>query len=553
MDTCTCISLNLGPLHLGLGYKNIPAADQEALLTYNPQTLESLFCRNNEFTRNSLTKSSFSSDVEARNCFRNDSVSECVHLHNPTMENENMTQDLKTYLTPPGQPMASELQPAMEEALGCNHESCMVCFPHSDLSPACKVVGSALTRVLICLRPFLQGEVASSMIFSLARSLTKNFSACSVDGATLVMQVSRRSLWISSLGRVQNSRGWISWGFADGEGGYRRYVAAQDGRKLRVYVHRLVAFAYHGPPPTTSHVVNHLDGNRANNTMKNLEYATPSQNSQHSFSVLRNLRGKAVEARLLHTEDWRAYKSISEATALLGVSRASIRRCCKGEISSWQGYEFCWQHDVDMPGEVWVQARCPRTLLPLPLVRVSSLGRFQGPSGQKSYGSLASAGYRRVRYKDSEILLHRMLVCSFGEHPPVGTKWQVNHKDGNRQNNHLNNLEIVTPSENVLHAWAMRKDRAAHGARQPVKGRPSGAELWSTFSSVTEAATYARVSTSEVCRCCKRRQRSAGGWEWQYALPVEPKKLPDEQWRYINLSHYSEAWKAAKPANLHVS
>ena len=36
---------------------------------------------------------------------------------------------------------------------------------------------------------------------------------------------------------------------------------------------------------------------------------------------------------------------------------------------------------------------------------------------------------------------------------PIKEKPYVNHKDGNRQNNHVNNLEFVTHSENITHSW----------------------------------------------------------------------------------------------------
>ena len=61
-----------------------------------------------------------------------------------------------------------------------------------------------------------------------------------------------------------------------------------DGFRL-VYqnVHRLVAVAFHGPPPTELHEVNHKDGNRRNNRASNLEWVTHKENIQHYHRVLR--------------------------------------------------------------------------------------------------------------------------------------------------------------------------------------------------------------------------------------------------------------------------
>ena len=58
-------------------------------------------------------------------------------------------------------------------------------------------------------------------------------------------------------------------------------VGLRDGyRKRFVSIHRLVAIAFHGPPPTYTHEVNHKDAVRSNNAVCNLEWVTKSQNKR---------------------------------------------------------------------------------------------------------------------------------------------------------------------------------------------------------------------------------------------------------------------------------
>ena len=58
------------------------------------------------------------------------------------------------------------------------------------------------------------------------------------------------------------------------DSGYARVTL--DGKKVRV--HRLVLFAFRGPPPTSRHHGAHLDGDKANNRLDNLAWKTPEEN-----------------------------------------------------------------------------------------------------------------------------------------------------------------------------------------------------------------------------------------------------------------------------------
>ena len=65
------------------------------------------------------------------------------------------------------------------------------------------------------------------------------------------------------------------------------------GQWKRVYVHRLVLATFVGPRPEGL-VINHIDGNKENNNLDNLEYCTNLENERHSLDVLgkTHTRGK---------------------------------------------------------------------------------------------------------------------------------------------------------------------------------------------------------------------------------------------------------------------
>lgn len=60
-------------------------------------------------------------------------------------------------------------------------------------------------------------------------------------------------------------------------------------------VHRLVAFAFIGVPPS-GYIVHHKDGNKLNNVLENLAYTTYSENAKEYYRAKREMKEKAKEA-----------------------------------------------------------------------------------------------------------------------------------------------------------------------------------------------------------------------------------------------------------------
>lgn len=65
-------------------------------------------------------------------------------------------------------------------------------------------------------------------------------------------------------------------------------------------------------------------------------------------------------------------------------------------------------------------------------------------------------GYRRIKYKTVNIGIHRIIWAKFGQ-IPLSNDLVINHKDGNKTNNHIYNLELVPVAANNLHRFRVLK------------------------------------------------------------------------------------------------
>lgn len=83
--------------------------------------------------------------------------------------------------------------------------------------------------------------------------------------------------------------------------GYHHVKVVIKGKMKTMKVHRLVAQTYIDNPENKP-FVNHIDGNKQNNSLCNLEWVTPKENSLHAVEVLGIGRG-ATHSQVLHSEE----------------------------------------------------------------------------------------------------------------------------------------------------------------------------------------------------------------------------------------------------------
>ena len=122
-------------------------------------------------------------------------------------------------------------------------------------------------------------------------------------------------------------------------------------------------------------------------------------------------------------------------------------------------------------------------------------------------------GYHKVNLcKDKKMKtfrIHRLVAEAFIPNPK-GLP-QVNHKDENKSNNCVENLEWCDAKYNMN--YGTRNERAAKKLSKPVYCE----ELDRVFDGARQAARELGLHNSGIISCCKGKYKTTGGYHWRYA------------------------------------
>ena len=120
-----------------------------------------------------------------------------------------------------------------------------------------------------------------------------------------------------------------------------------NGKQKRMRVHRMVALTFIDNPDNKPYV-NHINGNRSDNNVENLEWVTPSENTQHAVNtgLFKSGRARAVVQYNLNGEQMATFESASEAARQTGGSQSKITMCCRRQRDSANDYQWRYYDDI---------------------------------------------------------------------------------------------------------------------------------------------------------------------------------------------------------------
>ena len=239
--------------------------------------------------------------------------------------------------------------------------------------------------------------------------------------------------------------------------GYKVYRLSKDGKKYQFYAHRLVAENFI-PNPDNCKIVNHKDGDKLNNDVSNLEWCTQSENMKHAYD------NSLIQQRK-------------------------------------QKQEY---HNIE--GECW------KLIEPYENYYISNYGRVLNKKTNRILRPSIACGYYKVRLskhgKIQDYLVHYLVQEYFNHRLPNDDEC-IDHIDGNKLNNHSDNLRVISWSNNSLYAFYQQ---GLTKTTKSVQQFSKDGKLLNIFPSCRAAARALNLDSSSISKATRGKVRTVGGF-----------------------------------------
>lgn len=127
-------------------------------------------------------------------------------------------------------------------------------------------------------------------------------------------------------------------------------------------------------------------------------------------------------------------------------------------------------------------------------------------------------GYCRIRLsnnttkKDAKFYVHRLVAEAYIPNP--NNYDQVNHKDLDKHNNNVENLEWCNGAMNMKH----NANNKPENSKKVIQFDPLDTnKIIGTFDSIKEASIKVKIDNTSIIHCCSGKYKTAGGYKWKYA------------------------------------
>lgn len=287
---------------------------------------------------------------------------------------------------------------------------------------------------------------------------------------------------------------------------YNNFTKKQTPYRL----HRLLAEHFiENPDPINFKIVDHIDRNKLNNNIDNLRWCNASMNAKNRGPVKTNKVDQyTLEGKFIQT--WDSAKCAGEK---LNIKYDGIRHCCNNNYHLYKGFIWKYEKEKMKPIIDMNDYKC------LGIIKGDDLSKYYiSKDGSKIIDnkrkkemtfSVSVDNYKIVQLqtengKRATLYVHKIInqVIKGGKYEEI-----VDHVNGKRDDNSVDNLEAVTQKENIIRALGK-------GVKQI---NLKTGETIAIFRTVTAAALALKMKKDgHISSVCNKKRKTAGGFGWEY-------------------------------------
>lgn len=266
-------------------------------------------------------------------------------------------------------------------------------------------------------------------------------------------------------------------------------------------LHRLLAYNFI-PNPNNYKTIDHINRIRDDNNLKNLRWANQNiqdNNKKHAVKNIGIKISKYKDNKLIDT-----YNSFKLAAKSINIHKDTFSRLIK-KTNEFYGYNW-----IKTLTENNVELFKPIIINNLETgYFISDYGTIKNNTGRLIKGHIKNSGYKVCTINYKVYYIHCLIAQTFL--PNFYNKSIVNHKDGNKSNCKLYNLEWVTTSENILHSYNVLKKGLRNVNQYNLQGT-----FIKTFESIVSASKEVNRCPSSIRSVCIGKSKTSAGFIWKY-------------------------------------
>lgn len=293
--------------------------------------------------------------------------------------------------------------------------------------------------------------------------------------------------------------------------GYFIITLSINNTQKTLYVHRLVGLTYIENNDINKNIINHKDGNKLNNNADNLEWVNQSENTKHAHqNNLIKCYNNPIEKYDLDNNLLEIFPNIQNASDILNIPVSTIRsRVYSNFIQKTYILKIKEKEIINIEDYIDVQNY-------IGYYKINKQGNVYSIKNKiilKYY--LTEDGYHSIILnkdkKGKGYFVHRLIALHFIRENDKSKRF-INHKDGNKNNNTIDNLEWCTQSENAKHSVEL------HNIKVSVIQKTLEGKILNTYKSIIEASDLTKIDGTNISRVCSGQRKTAGNFIWCYNM-----------------------------------